>query len=63
MPISNVYELLDKDFHREILKEHDDEPTLNERETLRNTNLCKNNNIQKHYKHKKTKTLQKRKVY
>ena len=63
MPLSNVYEPLDKDFHRESSSEHDGESTLKERETLRNTNLIKNNNIQKHCKQKKTRTLHKRKMY
>ena len=39
MPLNNVYEPLDVDFHRESSKEHDDESTLKERETQRNTNL------------------------
>ena len=39
MPLNNVYEPLDVDFHRESSKEHDDESTLKERETQRNPNL------------------------
>ena len=33
MPLNNVYEPLDVDFHRESSKEHDDESTLKERNT------------------------------
>ena len=39
MPLNNVYEPLDVDFHKESSKEHDDESTLKERETQRNTIL------------------------
>ena len=37
IPLNNVYELLDVDFHRESSNEHDDEFTLKETETQRNT--------------------------
>ena len=46
MPLNNVYEPLDADFHIESSNEHDDE-SLKETETQRNTNLSKNNNIQR----------------
>ena len=39
MPLDNVYEPLDVDFHRESQKEHDDDSTLKETETQGNTNL------------------------
>ena len=39
MPLNNVYEPLDVDFHRESWKEHDDDSTLKETETQGNTNL------------------------
>ena len=42
MPLNNVYEPLDVDFHRESLNQHNDE-SLKEIETQRNTNLSKNN--------------------
>ena len=47
MPFNNVYKPLDVDFHRESSNEHDDESTLKEKETQRNTNSSKNNNIQR----------------
>ena len=45
IPLKNVYEPLDVDFHRESSYEHDDESTLKETETQINTNLSKNNKI------------------
>ena len=47
IPLNNIYKPLDVDFHRESLNEHDDESTLKETETQRNTTLSKNNNIQR----------------
>ena len=44
MPLNNVYEPLNVDFHRQSSNEHDDESTVKETETQRNTNLSKNNN-------------------
>ena len=43
----NIYKPFNVDFHRESSNEHDDESTLKETETQRNTTLSKNNNIQR----------------
>ena len=42
IPLNNAYKPLDVDFHRESSNEHDDESTLKETETQRNTNVSKN---------------------
>ena len=50
--LNNVYKPLDVDFYRESSNEHDDESSLKETETQRNTNFSKNN-IQRNIKNRK----------
>ena len=52
IPLNNVYEPLDVDFHKESSNERD-EATLKETETQRNTNLSKINNIQRNITNRK----------
>ena len=63
IPLNNVYEPLDVDFHTESSNEHDDQTSLKETETQRNTNLRKNNNVQRNITNRKTRILHSRKVY
>ena len=53
MTLNNVYELLNVEFHRKSLNEHNDESTLKETEIQRNTNLSKNNNIHRNISNRK----------
>ena len=53
IPLRNVYEPLDVDFHRESSNEHDDEFPSKETETQRNTNLSKNNKIHRNITNRK----------
>ena len=63
IPLNNVYEPLDVDFHKETSNEHD-ESTLEETETQRNTNWSKSNSMQRSIADRiKPRALHNRKVY
>ena len=63
IPLNNVYEPLDVDFHKESSNEHD-ESTLEETETQRNTNWSKSNSMQRSIADRiKPRALHNRKVY